>query len=64
MEENKESLKGKGKRMKYVEIAILTVIIGYMGDAILGNFLNWPSAGVICAIATVGAFLLREIDKK
>ena len=50
--------------MKYVEIAILTVIIGYAGDAILGNFLNWPSAGVICAIATVGAFLLREMDKK
>ena len=50
--------------MKYLEIAILTVIIGYAGDAILGNFLNWPSAGVICAIATVGAFLLWEMGKK
>ena len=50
--------------MKYLEIAFLTVIIGYAGDAILGNFLNWPSAGVICVIATVGAFLLREMDKK
>ena len=50
--------------MKYLEIAILTVIIGYAWDAILGNFLNWPSAGVICAIATMGAFLLRELEKK
>lgn len=50
--------------MKYWEVAILTVIIGYAGDAILGNFLNWPSAGVICAIATMGAFLLRELEKK
>ena len=33
--------------MKYLEIAILTVIIGYAGDALLGNFLNWPSAGMI-----------------
>ena len=57
-------MKGKGKRMKYVEIAILTVIIGYAGDAILGNFLNWPSAGAICAIATVGAFILWELDRK
>lgn len=57
-------MKGKGKRMKYVEIAILTVIIGYAGDAILGYFLNWPSAGVVCAIATVGAFILRELDQK
>lgn len=50
--------------MKYLEIALLAVIIGYAGDALLGNFLNWPSAGVICTIATVGAFLLRKMDKK
>ena len=50
--------------MKYLEIALLTVIIGYAGDAILGNFLNWSSAGVICAIATMGVFLLRELEKK
>ena len=50
--------------MKHLEIALLTVIVGYAGDAILGNFLNWPGAGVVCAIATVGAFLLRKMDKK
>ena len=50
--------------MKYLEIALLTVIIGYAGDALLGNFLNWPGAGVVCSIATIGAFLLREMDKK
>lgn len=50
--------------MKYLEIALLTVIIGYSGDALLGNFLNWPGAGVVCSIATIGAFLLREMDKK
>ena len=50
--------------MKYWEIAILTVIIGYAGDALLGSFLNWPGAGVVCAIATVGAFILWELDRK
>ena len=50
--------------MKYWEIAILTVIIGYAGDAILGYFLNWHSAGVVCAIATVGAFILWQLDQK
>ena len=50
--------------MKYWEIAILTVIIGYAGEVILGNFLNWPGAGVVCAIAAMGAFLLWGMDKK
>lgn len=50
--------------MKYWEMAILTVVIGYVGDVTLGNFLNWPGAGVVCAIAAVGAFLLWGLDHK
>ncbi len=50
--------------MKYWEVAIITIVIGYVGDAILGYFLNWSNAGLVCAIAAMGAFLLWEIDKK
>lgn len=50
--------------MKYWEAAIITVVIGYVGDAVLGNFLNWSNAGIVCAIGAMGAFLLWGIDKK
>ena len=34
--------------MKYWEVAIITIVIGYVGDAILGYFLNWSNAGLVC----------------
>ena len=37
---------------------ICTIFAGLLGSAILGNLLNWPDAGAICAIATMGAFIL------
>ena len=50
--------------MKYCEAAVITVVIGYAGDAVLGNYLNWPNAGLICAIAVMGAFILRQIGNQ
>lgn len=40
---------------------IITVIVGYLGAGIFGNLLNWPDAGAVFAIATVGAVLLWTI---
>ena len=37
---------------------IWTLLAGFLGSAVLGNLLNWPDAGAICAIATMGSFIL------
>ena len=41
--------------------AIVTIIAGFLGASILGLALNWPDAGV--AIAVMGAFILKKIDR-
>ena len=38
---------------------ICTIFAGFLGSGILGNLLNWPDAGAVCAIATMGAFILH-----
>ena len=43
---------------------ICTIFAGLLGSAILGNLLNWPDAGAICAIATMGAFILDACMSK
>jgi hypothetical protein len=47
-----------------VGTVICTLLAGLMGSAILGNLLNWPDAGAICAIATMGAFILDACMSK
>ena len=42
---------------------IITIIVGYLGSALLGNAMNWPDAGAIVAIAVMGFFILRKLDK-
>lgn len=42
---------------------IVTIIFGFLGDAILGVSLNWPDAGAIFAVAAMGWFILRKIKK-
>lgn len=42
---------------------IITIFAGYFGAGILGNLLNWPDAGAVCAIATMGAFILSACLK-
>lgn len=41
-----------------------TVIIGVMGSSIFGNLLNWPDAGAIFAIATMGVLILSHKKKR
>ncbi len=50
--------------MDIIMAVICTLVAGYLGSGILGNLLNWPDAGAICAIATMGAFILNECTSK
>ena len=44
---------------------ITTIVVGFLGSTFLGALLTWPDAGAICAIATMGCFVLHAIgDKK
>ncbi|MEI3088891.1 MAG: hypothetical protein V8T01_02540 [Oscillospiraceae bacterium] len=44
---------------------ITTLVVGFLGSTFLGALLNWPDAGAICAIATMGAlcFMRSEIKR-
>ena len=37
---------------------VSTFFAGYLGSALLGTALNWPDAGAIAALSTMGAFIL------
>ncbi len=39
----------------------ITVIIGFLGASIFGNWLNWPDAGAVFSIAAVGSMILWAI---
>lgn len=56
----------KTKEDVYMEIVsfIITIIVGFAGTAIFGSWLNWPDAGAIFAIATMGSILLWNIRHK
>ncbi len=42
----------------------VTVLVGFFGAGIFGNWLNWPDAGAVFAIATMGAFILWTLREK
>lgn len=46
-----------------ITIAVMTVVVGFLGSLYLGTILNWPDAGAIVAIAFMGFFILRRLDK-
>ncbi len=46
--------------MSEAYIFILTIVVGFFG-AVFGNLLNWPDAGTVFAIATVGTAVIWEI---
>ena len=41
----------------------MTFVVGFLGTVYLGGSLNWPDAGAIVAIAFMGFFILRRLDK-
>lgn len=38
-----------------------TVLAGFLTDSLIGVRLNWPDAGAIAAVATMGSFLLWAV---
>lgn len=43
---------------------IVTVAVGFLADAFFASSWNWPDAGAVFAVATMGAFLLWQIQRK
>ena len=50
--------------LEIIVAVICTVFAGFFGTGILGNALNWPDAGAICAIETMGGFILHVCLRK
>lgn len=48
-------------RLEFIA-AMVTIIAGYLGAAILAETMNWPDGGSVIAIAVMGAFILRRLD--
>ena len=48
--------------MYKITAVIATLIAGFLGTSILGAWINFPDAGAICAIATMGFFILNAIE--
>ena len=38
-----------------------TILAGYLTDSLIGTRFNWPDAGAIAAVATMGSFLLWAV---
>ncbi len=43
---------------------LATVAAGFVGISVFGSWLNWPDAGAVFAIATMGSFILRELNRR
>ena len=41
---------------------IVTVLVGFVAESLLGNWLNWPGVGAVFAAAA--AFILRALQRK
>ena len=42
----------------------VTIFVGLFSTAIFGNWMNWPDAGAVFAVATMGAFILWTLREK
>ncbi len=44
---------------------IVTVLVGFVAESLLGNWLNWPGVGgAVFAAAAAAAFILRALRRK
>ena len=43
---------------------VATFIVGYLGSAIFAEWMNWPEAGSVLVVATMGVFILNAIENK
>ena len=42
----------------------VTIFVGFFADSIFYNWMNWPGAGPVFAVATMGAFILWTLREK
>ena len=42
----------------------VTILVGFFAAGIFGNWMNWPDAGAVFAVATMGAFILWTLREK
>ena len=42
----------------------VTIFVGFFADSIFYNWMNWPGAGAVFAVATMGAFILWTLREK
>ena len=42
----------------------VTIFVGFFADSIFYNWMNWPGAGAVFAVATMGAFILWALREK
>ena len=42
----------------------VTIFVGLFSTAIFGSWINWPEAGPVFAVATMGAFILWTLREK
>ena len=50
--------------MRIAVMFLTTIAAGFVGISVFGNWLNWPDAGAVFAIATMGSFILRELRSR
>lgn len=43
---------------------IVTVLVGFVAESLLGNWLNWSGVGAVFAAAAAAAFILRALRRK
>ena len=43
---------------------IVTVLVGFVAESLLGNWLNWPGVGAVFAAAAAAAFIRRALRRK
>ena len=53
-----------GNDMGKIIAVVATFIVGYLGSAFFAEWMNWPEAGPVLAVATMGVFILNAIENK
>ena len=47
---------------RFIMAFIVTILVGFVAASIFSAWLNWPGAGSVFAVATMGLFILNELD--
>ena len=50
--------------MRIAVAVVVTVVVGFLAASIFGSWLNWPDAGAVFAVATMGGFLLADRKRR